>query len=311
MKLAAVDEETAIFTHRNILYIAKCVEGGTVEPLFTPPAEDKVEKDVCSALSVSSDRKKIVFSFSTTKQNYILDYDASSKSVTVSERFKTSKRILGHQFRDGKLFYCDGWGEVVEHGGSPVLGHVSLVNGFFFSSDGDHIVSFDRDEKVRISNFPVASDIRAYGLGHTEFVSAAVEVSGHILSGSGDGHLRLWSMDGDCAAAYDVGLPVLAIEGGAAGFLVVMDRESGDAEVRPYEVNDNTITVGETVAKGFDIARCGETSFVLSEEAVGVIGGASVALGEQFGVDLSLKEAVAAQWKHASFPAKRARMEDE
>ena len=61
---------------------------------------------------------------------------------------------------------------------------------------GNYIITSDRDEKIRVSKFPNSYNIQCYCLGHTDFVTS-IQVVVHsrenlLLSGSGDGSLRVW-----------------------------------------------------------------------------------------------------------------------
>lgn len=61
------------------------------------------------------------------------------------------------------------------------------------------IITCDRDEKIRITNYPQSEVVESYCLGHTEFVSAIEEVIGEnqLISLSGDRTMRLWNyLDG-------------------------------------------------------------------------------------------------------------------
>lgn len=56
------------------------------------------------------------------------------------------------------------------------------------------IVTSDRDEKVRITNYPATHDIEAFCVGHKEFVSSVAFFKDNLLlSASGDKTLRLWN----------------------------------------------------------------------------------------------------------------------
>lgn len=53
----------------------------------------------------------------------------------------------------------------------------------------------DRDEKIKVTNYPATHDIEAFCVGHTEFVSSAAFIDNErlLLSASGDKTLRLWN----------------------------------------------------------------------------------------------------------------------
>lgn len=61
-----------------------------------------------------------------------------------------------------------------------------------------YIITCDRDEKIRITNYPQTKVIESYCLGHLEFVPAIAELKipsndNVLLSISGDKTLRLWN----------------------------------------------------------------------------------------------------------------------
>uniref|UniRef100_A0A8C5LU33 WD repeat-containing protein 4 n=1 Tax=Leptobrachium leishanense TaxID=445787 RepID=A0A8C5LU33_9ANUR len=75
------------------------------------------------------------------------------------------------------------------------LGHLSMLLDVAVSPDGQHIITCDRDEKIRVSRWDAPHEISTFCLGHTEFVSQLLVLPGDnklLLSGSGDGFLRLW-----------------------------------------------------------------------------------------------------------------------
>ena len=70
-----------------------------------------------------------------------------------------------------------------------------------------YLVSADRDEKLRVSSWPRCYNVESYCLGHTRFVSTLCAVTNPspllgssidgkelMLSGGGDGALRLWNL---------------------------------------------------------------------------------------------------------------------
>lgn len=64
------------------------------------------------------------------------------------------------------------------------------------SSYSRYLITCDRDEKIRVTNYPATHLIETYCLGHTEYVSAISFLptnSNHLVSVSGDKMLKLWN----------------------------------------------------------------------------------------------------------------------
>ena len=77
---------------------------------------------------------------------------------------------------------------------SSVLTGISYANGL--------VATADRNEKVRISQFPRCEEIESFCLGHTDFVSDVQFLSGtRLVSCGGDGYLRVWdAATGECVS---------------------------------------------------------------------------------------------------------------
>ncbi|RKO86136.1 hypothetical protein BDK51DRAFT_24019, partial [Blyttiomyces helicus] len=79
--------------------------------------------------------------------------------------------------------------------GDLIIGHVSMLTGLAVSPDGNHILTAERDEKIRVSRFPHCFDVEQFCLGHREFVSTiqilpfAPDLA---ISGGGDPSLLVW-----------------------------------------------------------------------------------------------------------------------
>lgn len=95
-----------------------------------------------------------------------------------------------------------------------LLGHTaSMLTGLNVvrknSDEQQFILTSDRDEKVRVSNFPETHIIQGYLLGHSSFISCMDAISNErslCLTASGDGTSRLW----DYKTCKEVGmLPVV------------------------------------------------------------------------------------------------------
>lgn len=98
--------------------------------------------------------------------------------------------------------------------GECVLSHLSMVLGVLQSPCGRFVLSCDRDEKIRCTNFPRTTVVESYCLGHTEYVAGIRFLPSHpdqlLVSVSGDRTLRLWNyLDGRQLLQYE--LPAAAL----------------------------------------------------------------------------------------------------
>ncbi|KAM3862204.1 tRNA (guanine-N(7)-)-methyltransferase non-catalytic subunit wdr4 [Diretmus argenteus] len=85
--------------------------------------------------------------------------------------------------------------------GELKLGHLSMLLAITLTPSDKYVITADRDEKIRVSHLKSPYNIQSFCLGHREFVSALLIPSGHpqwLLSGSGDGTLKLWEYESGC-----------------------------------------------------------------------------------------------------------------
>jgi len=64
------------------------------------------------------------------------------------------------------------------------------------TKDNKYIITADRDEHIRVSQFPKGHNIETYCLGHTGFVTEIRVLPGassqYLISGAGDATIRVW-----------------------------------------------------------------------------------------------------------------------
>ena len=81
-------------------------------------------------------------------------------------------------------------GNQIKHGGEMILGHLSVVLDVKLSVDEKFLLTTDRDEKVRISNYPHTFVIHSFCLGHTEYVRSIAMWDDLVVSAGGDGAIN-------------------------------------------------------------------------------------------------------------------------
>jgi WD40 repeat protein len=78
-----------------------------------------------------------------------------------------------------------------------ILGSIAAGTSFAINQSGKHIVTADRDGKIRISNYPDTYNIRAYAFLHEEFVPGLAFLDeATFLSSDGNGVIARWNIDG-------------------------------------------------------------------------------------------------------------------
>ncbi|KAG0261532.1 hypothetical protein BG011_000938 [Mortierella polycephala] len=83
-----------------------------------------------------------------------------------------------------------------DEGEQPILGHVSMATDLALTKDNKYIITADRDEHIRVSQYPKGHNIETYCLGHTSFVTNIKMLPGepqkYLISGAGDATVRVW-----------------------------------------------------------------------------------------------------------------------
>lgn len=87
------------------------------------------------------------------------------------------------------------------------LGHNSMLTSALITNDEKFVITGDRDEKIRVTNYPNVYNIERYCLGHRQFVTWLGFLPSDekiLVSSSGDGTIRFWDyMSGTEVAVYN------------------------------------------------------------------------------------------------------------
>lgn len=77
-------------------------------------------------------------------------------------------------------------------------GHVSMITELLLAKEDHFMITSDRDEKIRITNYPRTQVIHRFLFGHREFISALCMPADNVLvSGGGDEDLFFWTLGKD------------------------------------------------------------------------------------------------------------------
>ncbi|XP_055616992.1 tRNA (guanine-N(7)-)-methyltransferase non-catalytic subunit wuho [Toxorhynchites rutilus septentrionalis] len=138
----------------------------------------------------------------------IVDIDGCGGQLKLLSRRLVSRTSSCLKFSaDGNfLLVCDKGGDCYKYDceksknpGLWLFGHMSQILDILINSDDSLIVTCDRDEKIRITNYPDCHNIETFCLGHSEFVSHIEFLKDDedllLLSLSGDKTMRLWNVE--------------------------------------------------------------------------------------------------------------------
>ncbi|KAM6969972.1 tRNA (guanine-N(7)-)-methyltransferase non-catalytic subunit wdr4 [Aplochiton taeniatus] len=165
-------------------------------------SEDK-GSDTILAFAISPSGKLVALT-DDTKRLVLFHCDASWRCISTRWVVRRCTSLVFSQTEDVVLA-SDKSGDVYSFSvveplktGELKLGHLSMLLAMTLSPDDKYIITADRDEKIRVSHLISPYDIQSFCLGHLEFVSALLVPPGHshwLLSGSGDGTMKLWEYE--------------------------------------------------------------------------------------------------------------------
>lgn len=162
------------------------------------------------ALVLSRDEKFLVGTTDSDKAAVIFEIDFSkSNCLRLIKRQIFPKRpcsisidedlniIVADKFGDVYTIKIDEEAAVDEKDLVPILGHVSMLSDVLIAKHEGRkfILSGDRDEHIRVTNFPKAYVIKNWLFGHHEFISTMLIPefdSSLLISGGGDDYLCIW-----------------------------------------------------------------------------------------------------------------------
>ncbi|KAI5970207.1 TRM82 [Candida margitis] len=169
----------------------------------------------CLALTESH----LVASTDSDKSVLIFTIDHNSDNIlTLSKRQPMPKRPYAITTYDGEAIVADKFGDaytvpidsnppVLEKDLVPILGHVSMLTNVVMGvhNDKPFLITSDRDEHIRISNYPKSHVIKSFLHSHEEFVSQLCLIDDLLVSGGGDDYIFVWNWyQGNLLSKFDL-----------------------------------------------------------------------------------------------------------
>ncbi|XP_077584266.1 tRNA (guanine-N(7)-)-methyltransferase non-catalytic subunit wdr4 [Stigmatopora nigra] len=161
---------------------------------------EATESDKILALTVSPSGKLVALT-DDSKRLVLFQYESSWQHVSTRWLVRRGTSLVFSKGED-EVLVADKSGDVYsfsvierEKEGKLKMGHLSMVLAVTMSTNGNYLITADRDEKIRVSHLRSPYNIQSFCLGHKEFVSSLLVPSGDLhwlLSGSGDGTVKLW-----------------------------------------------------------------------------------------------------------------------
>lgn len=190
---------------------AKKQKTGETAASKNPPAGSTVIYNYIRSLTLTHNEKYLIGTTDSDKAAVIfrLDYAAANclvlekrqtfpkRPCAVSASMDDENAVVADKFGDIYTIPIDNQPAVAEKTLAPLLGHVSMLSDVCVTQlDGKQFVlSADRDEHIRVSNYPKAYVVRSWLFGHNEFVSCLHVPSFDprlLVSGGGDDYICVW-----------------------------------------------------------------------------------------------------------------------
>ncbi|KAI5959800.1 TRM82 [Candida pseudojiufengensis] len=172
-------------------------------------------------LDITKDQKYLIASTDSDKSilAFQLDFD-SFDCLGLYKRQPMPKRPSSITTLDKDVIVADKFGDVYivpidledptqEKDFHPITGHVSMLTDILITNHNNKnfLITSDRDEHIRISNFPKSYVIRNFLLNHENYISCLnlLEDTSYLISGGGDDYIILWDwVKGEKITSFDL-----------------------------------------------------------------------------------------------------------
>lgn len=222
-----IHENTAVTIHGPYISIFDARSGKLIQstaPSFEPSRQNTSASSLVLDVAVSLTRRRLI---SVDQQKYLKVWDLDTLELSSSRELpkKATKVLLADN--DETILGADKFGDVfayplvapetqktdpkdkpnpqksrkslVSHSnpslGTLVLGHTSSLTTMLLTPDHKYLITADRDEHIRVSQYPKGYNIERFCLGHTKYVSALhlpQHLPGCLVSAGGERDLFLW-----------------------------------------------------------------------------------------------------------------------
>ena len=172
------------------------------------PEEDPHHNEAIRSISFNKRGDKIATA-GDDKKVIIWSRDAAESKWEPSFTYMHSKKIMTVHFDslDNNVIFGDKFGEffnLSSSSGEPanlLFGHLAAVSASLFSDKRRLLISADRDEKIRITNYPHVWNIESFLFGHRKYVCALSwfdqDTQTRLVSAGADGQVILWDISNE------------------------------------------------------------------------------------------------------------------
>lgn len=164
-------------------------------------------------MHLTGDESKLIVTTDSDKAVVILELNLDNSDfesrIVVLSRQAFAKRPCAISIKedDSRLVVADKFGDVYDVSldknfltleqqapKKSILGHVSMLTNVIFAKN--HIITSDRDEHIRVTQYPKTYIIERYLFGHSQFVSCLKLCPWNediLISGGGDDFINIWN----------------------------------------------------------------------------------------------------------------------